>query len=101
MAKEIYGWQKNLFLTKVYLTNRWVRKLPFKFKLYLRRVLANEKFTKIGDKYVILSQVPPFPSLAFDRYFQGLGLTATKKHRLLSMEFAVTNKCKYNCVFNT
>lgn len=46
---------------------------------------------------MILSQVPPYPSVAFDRYFQGLDLTAKGGHGLLSLEFAITNRCKFNC----
>lgn len=97
MVRELIGWRKNLFLTKVYFTNRWVRKLPWSFKIYLRKVLNFEKFTKIGHKVVILSQVPPYPSEAFNRYFEGLVSSSEGHHPPLSLECAITNKCKYDC----
>jgi MoaA/NifB/PqqE/SkfB family radical SAM enzyme len=91
------GMKKSLFLTKVFFKDKKVRKLPFKFMLFLNKMLKYEKFTRIGDKHVIFSQVPPYPSRAFDRYIDGLLKTAKGNHVPLSLEFAVTNMCKYKC----
>jgi MoaA/NifB/PqqE/SkfB family radical SAM enzyme len=96
-SEQILGMKKSLFLTKVFFKDKKVRKLPFKFMLFLNKMLKYEKFTKIGDKQVIFSQVPPYPSRAFDRYIDGLISTSNGKHVPLSLEFAITNMCKYKC----
>jgi len=41
--------------------------------------------------------MPPYPSKAFDRYMEVLVEESNGDHRPISLEFAITNKCKYNC----
>ena len=94
---DIYGFKKDQFLLKVFFKNKAVRKLPFGFQMYLRKVLKHEKFVRVGENTVILSQMPPYPGKAFDRYFEGLLKTNSADHVPLSLEFAVTNKCRYKC----
>ncbi len=96
-TEQMLGMKKSLFLTKVFFKDKKLRKLPWKFILFLNKMLKYEKFTKINDQHVIFSQVPPYPSRAFDRYIDGLLTTSKGDHVPLSLEFAVTNMCKYKC----
>ncbi len=60
--------------------------------------LSHEKVVRFGDRYVINTHLPPYPSGAFDNlveHFNQIGRTDTR--RLFSVTLAVTNRCSYRC----
>jgi MoaA/NifB/PqqE/SkfB family radical SAM enzyme/protein-L-isoaspartate O-methyltransferase len=65
---------------------------------FLKGYFANEKVISFGDRFVVNTHFPPFPSPAFDRLveqFAQLGNAASR--RLYSVTLAVTNRCPFNC----
>lgn len=65
---------------------------------FLKDYFAREKVIPFGDRFVVNTHFPPFPSPAFDRMaeqFAQLGNAATR--RLYSVTLAVTNRCPFNC----
>ena len=65
---------------------------------FLKEYFAKEKVVAFGDRFVVNTHFPPFPSPAFDRMaeqFAQLGNAATR--RLYSVTLAVTNRCPFNC----
>ena len=60
--------------------------------------LAGEKVTQFGDRFVLNTHFPPYPSGAFDNlaeHFASVGDSAERS--LYSVTCAVTNRCPYNC----
>ena len=60
--------------------------------------LSNEKVVSFGDKFILNTQFPPYPSRAFDNlaeHFNAIGDTGNRQ--LYSVTLAVTNRCRYNC----
>ena len=65
---------------------------------FLKGYFAKEKVILFGDRFVVNTNFPPFPSAAFDHLaeqFAQLGDAATR--RLYSVTLAVTNRCPFNC----
>jgi MoaA/NifB/PqqE/SkfB family radical SAM enzyme/protein-L-isoaspartate O-methyltransferase len=65
---------------------------------FLKAYFAKEKVIAFGDRFVVNTHFPPFPSPAFERLveqFAQLGDAATR--RLYSVTLAVTNRCPFNC----
>lgn len=65
---------------------------------FLKDYLAKEKVIPFGDRFVVNTNFPPYPSAAFDNLaeqFGQLGNAATR--RLYSVTLAVTNRCPFNC----
>jgi len=89
--------RKNALFAKVFVTHPRFKLLPLKFHKYLSKIMKYEKVLKKNDKYYILSQMPPYPSKAFDRYVDGLVSVSEGKHRPISLEFAITNRCPCKC----
>jgi MoaA/NifB/PqqE/SkfB family radical SAM enzyme len=96
-SEEISGISKYLLFSKVFFGNKEFRSLPLKFHWYLAGLMKYEKVVKKGGKFYILSQMPSYPSHAFERYVKGLCLASAKKHKPISLEFAITNHCPCNC----
>jgi MoaA/NifB/PqqE/SkfB family radical SAM enzyme/SAM-dependent methyltransferase len=66
---------------------------------FFKEYLAHEKVVKFGDRFVLNTSFPPYPSPAFDRMaeqFSALG-EAGAARRLFSVTWAVTNRCDYHC----
>ena len=60
--------------------------------------LANEKVVRFGDRHVVNTNFPPFPSRAFEALVDQFALLAdTQDRRLYSVTVAVTNRCGYRC----
>lgn len=73
-------------------------KLHPKVAGFFRDYLAGEKVVRFGDASVINTNLPPYPSPAFDNLveqFRYLGDAAER--RLYSVTLAVTNRCPYRC----
>lgn len=94
---ELSAVEKYALFSKVYMANKDMRSLPRKFHKYLAGIMRYEKVVKKGGRYYLLSQMPPYPSKAFDRYMQVLVDESEGRHRPISLEFAITNRCRYNC----
>jgi MoaA/NifB/PqqE/SkfB family radical SAM enzyme len=60
--------------------------------------LRKEKITKFGDKYIVNSYTPPFPSKAFEVYtLRGLDWPVGYPTYPDSVNLAVTSRCPMNC----
>ena len=79
------------------------RKPPFtklhpKVAAFFKDYLAKEKVTRFGDRFVVNTHFPPFPSRAFDNLAGGFNLIGdAQERRLYSVTLAVTNRCPFNC----
>jgi len=75
-----------------------IKQFPKRFLFYMLFLSRYEKITLHNDKFVISSDLPPFPSEAFDRCITALH--STRKNDVvipIYASFAITNKCPYNC----
>ncbi|UCE74460.1 MAG: radical SAM protein [Methanomassiliicoccales archaeon] len=93
---NITGMKKNVLLLKM-LKNERVRNLPKSFLFYLKDALKYEKFVELDGKYVLTSQMPPYPGEAFDQFMQIGAMAMEGKAAPASCHIAVTNKCNYDC----
>ncbi len=66
---------------------------------FFRDYLAAEKFARFGDRYVLNTHFPAYPSPAFDRMAEHFGLIGEpgSERKLYSLTWAVTNRCNYRC----
>jgi len=79
------------------LRNKQVKKLPKKTLISFRNMFKYERFVKFEDKIVFSIHIPPFPSKAFDRFFEA-GIKARNGIKIPGVvNIAVTHKCRYNC----
>jgi MoaA/NifB/PqqE/SkfB family radical SAM enzyme/SAM-dependent methyltransferase len=67
-----------------------------KIGAFFKNYLAGEKAVRFGDKWVLNTQFPPFPSLAFNGLAAQL-LDTSGCNNLYSVTIAVTNRCQFNC----
>lgn len=73
-------------------------KLHPRLAAFLKNYLAKEKVISFGERMVMNTNFPPYPSAAFDQlaeHFVNLGNAATRS--LYSVTLAVTNRCPFNC----
>ena len=73
-------------------------KLHPRLGAFLKGYFAREKVIPFGDRFVVNTNFPPYPSPAFDNLaeqFSRLGDAATR--RLYSVTLAVTNRCPFRC----
>ena len=65
---------------------------------FFKDYLSHEKAIIYGDRFVVNTQFPPYPSPAFENLAQHFGLIGESKvRRLYSVTLAVTNRCNYGC----
>ena len=65
---------------------------------FFKGYFAKEKVVAFGDRFVVNTHFPPYPSAAFDRlveHFGQIGEATTR--RLYSVTLAVTNRCPFRC----
>ena len=75
-----------------------IKQFPKRFLLYMLLRSRNEKLTLHNGKFVISSDLPPFPSKAFDRFLRALRSTRNEEVIIpIYASFSITNKCVYNC----
>lgn len=67
-----------------------------KIGAFFKNYLAGEKAVRFGDKWVLNTQFPPFPSPAFNGLAAQL-LDTSGRNNLYSATIAVTNRCQFNC----
>ncbi|MCX5794644.1 MAG: radical SAM protein [Elusimicrobia bacterium] len=73
-------------------------KLHPRVAAFFKGYLAREKVVRFGDRFVVNTNFPPFPSPAFDRFAEGFDqVAAGAQRRLHSVTLAVTNRCSYKC----
>jgi MoaA/NifB/PqqE/SkfB family radical SAM enzyme len=70
---------------------------PKKFLLYLFIKSQHEKLSLHEGRFVISSDLPPFPSGAFDRLIDAIHSTREQEVIPIYATFSITNKCMYNC----
>jgi len=79
------------------LRNKQVKKLPKKTLFSFLGMFKYDRFVKFEDKIVFSIHIPPFPSKAFDRFFE-TQLKAREGIKIPGIvNIAVTHKCRYNC----
>lgn len=65
---------------------------------FLKGYFAKEKVIPFGDRSVINTNFPPYPSAAFDQLVEQFARPAAPAaRRLYSVTLAVTNRCPFNC----
>lgn len=65
---------------------------------FFRDYLSREKAVRFGDRFVINTHFPPYPSGAFDSLAEHFGALGDPHHRkLYSVTLGVTNRCHYYC----
>lgn len=64
--------------------------------VFLKNYLSNEKVIPFGRQWVINTHFPPYPGRAFDRLV-GMFLGKEEGQRLVSVTWAVTNRCPLRC----
>jgi MoaA/NifB/PqqE/SkfB family radical SAM enzyme len=74
-----------------------MRRLPAKAMLQMRRFLRHEKLTRIGNRYVINSFLPPFPGESFNTLARGLRDMLAGDPVPVSTYLSITDKCRYRC----
>jgi hypothetical protein len=65
---------------------------------YFKEYFAKEKVIQFGERFVVNTNFPPYPSRAFDQLADGFrALGDAGQRRLYSVTLAVTNRCPYHC----
>lgn len=65
---------------------------------FLKEYFSHEKAVRFGDRFVVNTHFPPYPSSAFDNLTEGFRrLGDANERRLYSVALAVTNRCMFNC----
>jgi MoaA/NifB/PqqE/SkfB family radical SAM enzyme/SAM-dependent methyltransferase len=65
---------------------------------FFRDYLSREKTVRFGDRFVINTHFPPYPSSAFDSLAEHFGALGDPHNRkLYSVTLGVTNRCHYHC----
>lgn len=60
--------------------------------------LSSEKVVPFGERFILNTQFPPYPSRAFDNLAEHFGaIGESERRQLYSVTLAVTNRCRYNC----
>jgi MoaA/NifB/PqqE/SkfB family radical SAM enzyme/SAM-dependent methyltransferase len=73
-------------------------KLHPKLAAFFKDYLSREKIIRFGDRLVLNTHFPPYPSKAFDNLVEGFRfLGDLDQRRLYSVTLAVTNRCTYHC----
>jgi MoaA/NifB/PqqE/SkfB family radical SAM enzyme/protein-L-isoaspartate O-methyltransferase len=73
-------------------------KLHPKVAAFFKGYLAGEKAVRFGERFVVNTNFPPYPSRAFEHLAEGFSrLGDAKERRLYSVTLAVTNRCFFNC----
>jgi MoaA/NifB/PqqE/SkfB family radical SAM enzyme/SAM-dependent methyltransferase len=67
-----------------------------KIGTFFRNYLGGEKAVRFGDRWVLNTNFPPFPSRAFDGLAAQLQ-DASGRQSLYSVTLAVTNRCVFKC----
>jgi len=96
LVKFLTGMSKEFVMLKMF-KKKEVRNLDKKFLFYLRESSKYEKFVEIDGKVVMNSQMPPFGTVAFDRFISRISQMKKGEKFPLSCNIAVTNRCNYDC----
>jgi MoaA/NifB/PqqE/SkfB family radical SAM enzyme/SAM-dependent methyltransferase len=66
---------------------------------FFKDYLAHEKVVRFGERFVLNTHFPPFPSPAFERLVEQFGAVGEsgRERRLFSVTWAVTNRCNFRC----
>jgi MoaA/NifB/PqqE/SkfB family radical SAM enzyme/protein-L-isoaspartate O-methyltransferase len=65
---------------------------------FFKEYFSHEKAVRFGDRFVVNTHFPPYPSPAFDKLTEGFRLLGdADERRLYSVALAVTNRCMFNC----
>jgi MoaA/NifB/PqqE/SkfB family radical SAM enzyme/protein-L-isoaspartate O-methyltransferase len=73
-------------------------KLHPRVAAFFKDYLSREKAVRFGERFVINTNFPPYPSRAFESLTEGFRqLGDTEDRRLFSVTVAVTNRCSFRC----
>jgi len=65
---------------------------------FFKDYLAHEKAIRFGDRFVMNTHFPPYPSSAFDNLVENFSqIGDVSQRRLYSVTLAVTNRCHFRC----
>jgi len=92
--REITKIERFYYIPYYCFTNKYLKKLPKKFLFRIFRDFSKMKITKINDKLLVHSFIPPIPGKAFDNCLKAM---LNHKDSLLNAHLSITNKCFYNC----
>ena len=95
-GRQLYGIRKWLTVWKMG-RHQALKPLSLKQKLALNYVSRESKLTRIGNKIYTNTFTPHYPSLAYDRFLQGVISVASGKPLPIITNFAVTARCPCNC----
>jgi len=94
--KHITGAKKDLILIGN-LKSRNLRKFSVKNLWYLLRTFKNEKLTKINNRYVLNTFLPPFPSPSFEQFIKNTLAAKSRNIFPYSGYVALTGRCSFSC----
>jgi len=95
-GQQIYGFRRLLATLKMGL-HKGLKGLTIKQKLALNYVSKESKLTRLNGKIFSNTFTPAYPSLAYDRFLEGVVATASGIPRPVIVNFAVTPQCPCNC----
>lgn len=73
-------------------------KLHPRVAAFFKDYLSREKVVRFGDCFVVNTNLPPYPSGAFESLVDQFGrLGQADRRRIFSVTLAVTNRCSYDC----
>lgn len=93
---QLYGLRKLAASLKIG-RHKALKSLSLKQKLALNYVSKESKLTKLDDKIYTNTFTPYYPSLAYDRFLEGLIAITSGTPVPVVTNFAVTARCQCNC----
>jgi len=93
---QLYGWRRLLATLRIGM-HPTLRKLPWRRRLALNYVSRRSKLTELGGRVYSNTFTPYFPSLAYDRYLEGVLSIARGEPLPVITNFAVTPHCPCRC----
>jgi MoaA/NifB/PqqE/SkfB family radical SAM enzyme/protein-L-isoaspartate O-methyltransferase len=95
--KEISGVRGDEFFVEISKRPPFTKLHP-KVAEFFKDYFAHEKVIRFGDRVVVNTHFPPYPSRAFDTLADGFRLLGdAEERRLYSVTLAVTNRCTFDC----
>lgn len=88
--------KKHILLTR-FLGSPYLRKISFKTLFNIYRMMLNERIQYFNGKIYSNSYLPPFPSVAFDRFLINLKKMESGIYAPQALIISATDRCPNNC----
>jgi MoaA/NifB/PqqE/SkfB family radical SAM enzyme len=95
-GQQLYGFRR-LWATLKMGFHKELKGLTLKQKLALNYVSKESKLTRLNGQIFSNTFTPAYPSLAYDRFLNGVVSTAAGIPRPVIVNFAITPQCPCNC----